>query len=47
MIIMVNRGWVPAHKITRKSRIYDEPRGMASFEAIVRKSEKVCFYYSM
>ncbi|PAV70105.1 hypothetical protein WR25_09677 [Diploscapter pachys] len=39
-IIMVNRGWVPPHLISRESRLKSEPKGIVQFEAIVRKTEK-------
>ncbi|CAI4225999.1 unnamed protein product [Auanema sp. JU1783] len=40
LIIMVNRGWVPPELISRSSRLNSEPKGIVTFEAIVRKSEK-------
>lgn len=38
---MINRGWVPASKISPNSRASSQPKGEVTIEAVVRKSEKV------
>ncbi|VDM66796.1 unnamed protein product [Strongylus vulgaris] len=40
LVVMVNRGWVPASKISSSSRSSTQPKGVVTLEAVVRKSEK-------
>uniref|UniRef100_A0A0K0DPZ0 SURF1-like protein n=1 Tax=Angiostrongylus cantonensis TaxID=6313 RepID=A0A0K0DPZ0_ANGCA len=39
LIVMVNRGWVPASMISQSSRQSSQPKGIITLDAIVRKSE--------
>ncbi|WKX98067.1 hypothetical protein Q1695_013620 [Nippostrongylus brasiliensis] len=40
LVVMVNRGWVPASHISPNSRLSSQPKGKVTLEAVVRKSEK-------
>ncbi|ETN84624.1 SURF1 family protein, partial [Necator americanus] len=40
LVVMINRGWVPASKISPNSRSSSQPKGEVTIEAVVRKSEK-------
>ncbi|KIH56497.1 SURF1 family protein, partial [Ancylostoma duodenale] len=40
VVVMINRGWVPASKVSPNSRTASQPKGEVTIEAVVRKSEK-------
>ncbi|KAJ1346690.1 Surfeit locus protein 1 [Parelaphostrongylus tenuis] len=39
LIVLINRGWVPASMISPASRQSSQPKGIVTFDAVVRKSE--------